>query len=76
MSDVAKYFFILSFTAAGNPGVAIVIACDEKSAKSCLKKQGVYNATPEAYFVSEIKNVGKYCDCAYGLMAESFASSD
>ena len=73
MEDATKYFFILSFTAANQSGVAIILAYSDKEAYSILKREGRYNGSPEKYKLVQIENVGRYCGCAHGLMIEHYA---
>ena len=70
-----RYFFVLSFTARDQAGLAIVIAVTEREAFEHLKAGGLYNGTPDDYVLVACKNVGKYEGRAYGLMLESFTNA-
>ena len=75
MLDGAKYFFVISFTARHQSGMAIVLSSTEREAFACLKQMGQYNGTPNDYVQVAIKNVGKYDGCAYGLVLESYTNA-
>lgn len=75
MDENIKYFYVLSFTALNQSGLAIILAYNETEAFSDLKREGRYNGTPEKYFLVQARNVGKYCGGAHGLMLESYTNA-
>lgn len=75
MIEQEKYFYVVSFTARNQAGVAIIIATSEAVAFSVLQQGGLYNGTPDDYKLVRACNVGKYCGKFYGLALESYTNA-
>ena len=75
MASDVRFFYIISFSAKNESGLAIVIAESEQSAVSSLRRMGKYNGKPDVYVILAIKNVGRYDGCAAGLILESYVNA-
>lgn len=75
MTEQEKYFYVVSFTARNQAGVAIIVASNESIAFSVLQRGGLYNGTPDDYKLIRACNVGQYCGKFYGLALESYTNA-
>lgn len=75
MASNCRYFYVLSFMAVNDSGLAIVIASDENEAFQILKNQGEHNAQPGAYMLSSSVNLGQYEGGFMGLVFESYTNA-
>ena len=75
MAVDTKYFFIISFIAEHQSGLAIVVASTEKQAFQDLKRGGMYNYNPGVYQLIKTECVGTYVGCVTGLLLESYTNA-
>lgn len=70
-----KYFWVISFIARNESGIAFVLADTERNAFQALKQSGRYSGTPNDYTLVSACNVGKYGGEAFGLQLESYTNA-
>lgn len=70
-----KYFYLISFYAANESGLAMVVAETDEEAWEHLCNSGRYNDSETAYVLIQCRKIGDYVGCGNGLLLESYTNA-
>ena len=75
MGNCNNHLYVISFTAGGDSGIALLAACSESEAIQLLRVNGKKKEVPETYSIVEIVDIGLSVATGSGLIIESYVNA-